>query len=260
MVVEFDKDHRTPLRKLFENYPCMHGCIAAVIEDGAGQVWADSRENPSAALAILDFQFLAGDPFHEHVPLLFDLLHTKEWLIAPTPDWQQVASMTYPGKIEIYQRESFLAEQFDVERLHKFISALPHGFELRKVGFDDLALFAELSPALLSSYPSAEEFIQRGVGIGIFHQGHFISGASSSPLSGKKLEFEIQTHKQFRRRGFARIVASALILYCLENQLEPCWDAANEASSALAQQLGFCSTGKYNAFWLPSSDDKIVHS
>lgn len=258
MVVELDRDSRMSLRRLFDSYPYMRGCIAAAIEDGAGKVFADSRQNPSVALAVVDFQFLAGDPFHKSVPLLFNLLQTKEWLIVPTPDWQHVVSTTYPGKVEVYQREAFQAEQFDVDKLGRFISELPDSFELRKISLKDVAQFTDLSPSLISSYASPEEFIEHGVGIGIFHEGRFVSGASSSPIGGRKLEFEIQTHQQFRRHGFARIVAASLILYCLENGLEPCWDAANEPSSALARQLGFCSTGKYNAFWLPQPEDKIA--
>ncbi len=251
MIVELEGDDRKPLERLFGDYPCMHGCIAAVIKDGAGKVFADSRENPSAALAVVDFQFLAGDPFHESVPMLFSLLHGREWVIAPTPEWQHVVSTSYQGRKEIYQREAFLAEQFDVNKLGGYISELPAGFELRKISLENVAKFAELSPALIASYASPEEFVDRGVEIGIHHKGRFVSGASSSPLGGGKLEFEVQTRKYFRRRGFARIVASALILHCLENGIEPCWDAANEPSSSLALQLGFSSTGKYDAFWLP---------
>src|SRR6266498_4614590 len=223
MIVELDRDNKASLQKLFGKYPCMHGCMAAVIEDGAGKVFADSQENPSVALAIVDFQFLAGDPFHKSIPLLFDLVNTKEWLITPSLDWDHVVSTTYPGKIEVYQREAFQAEQFDINQLRRFISKLPVGFELRKISLEDITKFTELSPALIGSYASAEEFIAKGIGMGIFHEGNFISGASSSPLGGGKLEFEIQTHNQFRRRGFARIVAAALILYCLENGIEPCW-------------------------------------
>lgn len=258
MVVELDRDSRMPLRRLFEGYPYMHGCIAAAIEDGMGTVFVNSRENPSVALIMIDFQFLAGDPFHESISLLFKLLHTKEWLIVPTTTWQDVVSSTYPGKLEVYRREAFQADQFDINKLKGFVSELPAGYELCQVRLEDVPLFTELSPSLISSYASPEAFIGHGVGLGILHQGRFVSGASSSPIGGRKLEFEIQTHKQFRRRGFARIVAAALILYCLENGLEPCWDAANEPSSALARQLGFSSAGKYNAFWLSQPENKIA--
>jgi len=239
------------LRKLFDSYPCCHGSIAAAIEGDMGKVFVDSRENPCVALAMIDFQFLAGDPFHENVPLLFKLLHPKEWLIAPTQAWQQMVSTTYPGKLEVCQREAFQAGQFNIDKLKKFISELPSSFELRRVCLEDVLQFVELSPSLIGSYRSPEEFIDKGVGLGIFHEGRFVAGASSSPVGGGKLEFEIQAHPQFRRRGLARVVAAALILYCLEHGLEPCWDAANEPSSTLAQQLGFRSTGKYDAFWLP---------
>jgi predicted GNAT family acetyltransferase len=119
------------------------------------------------------------------------------------------------------------------------------------VRLEEVAQFAtDLDPALVHNFRSHEEFITRGVGLGILHQGTFVSGASSAAVGGGRLEIEIQTHRQFRRRGLARALSAALILYCLEHGLEPCWDAANESSSALAQQLGFHSTGKYEAYRL----------
>ena len=86
--------------------------------------------------------------------------------------------------------------------------------------------------------------------MGVLHQGRFVSGASSAAIGGGKFEIEIQTQPQFRRRGLARAVAAALILYGLEHGMEACWDAANEPSSALARQLGFHPTGKYEAYRL----------
>ena len=86
--------------------------------------------------------------------------------------------------------------------------------------------------------------------MGILHQGRFVSGASSAAVGGGKFEIEIQTRREFCRRGLARAVAAALILYCLEHGIEACWDAANEPSATLARQLGFHSTGKYEAYRL----------
>ncbi|MBI2360996.1 MAG: GNAT family N-acetyltransferase [Deltaproteobacteria bacterium] len=57
-----------------------------------------------------------------------------------------------------------------------------------------------------------------------------------------------------------RAVAAALILYCLEHGIEPCWDAANEPSAALARQLGFHSTGKYEAYRLKPPEGKSAVS
>src|SRR5215469_11674189 len=96
----------------------------------------------------------------------------------------------------------------------------------------------------------------RGVGLGILTQGRVVSGVSCAAVGGGDCAIEIQTHRQFRRRGLARAVAAALILYCLEHGIEPCWDAANEPSAALARQLGFHSTGKYEAYRLKQPEGK----
>jgi GNAT superfamily N-acetyltransferase len=161
----------------------------------------------------------------------------------------------------VYHREAFQAEQFDIDKLRRFCQALPSGFVLRQVRREEVTQFAmDLDPALVYNFRSHEEFITRGVGLGILHQGTFVCGASSAAVGGGKVEIELQTHRQFRRRGLARAVAAALILYCLEHGIEPCWDAANEPSAALARQLGFHSTGKYEAYRLKPPEGKSTAS
>src|SRR6516164_6224337 len=251
MLIELDSGNRTSLRKLFDRYPYIHGSVAAVVEGGMGKVFADAQEEPCVALAVLDFHFLAGDPLHPNAPLLFKQLQPGNTVVAPTPAWRQLVTATYPTALTVYRREAFQAGQFDVDKLRRFSQALPAGFELRQVRLEEVTQFAaDLAPALIYNFRSPQEFITRGVGMGILHQGRFVSGVSSAVVGGGKFEIEIQTHPQFRRRGLARAVAAALILYCLEHGIEACWDAANEPSSALARQLGFHSTGKYDAYRL----------
>ena len=200
---------------------------------------------PSHDARVLD------DPLHANAPLLFKLLQPGNVVIAPTPAWQRLVAATYPNALTVYRREAFQAEQFDVDKLRGFSQTLPGGFELRQVRLEEVAQFAtDLERALTYNFRTHQEFITRGVGMGILHQGRFVSGVSSAVVGGGKFEIEIQTHPQFRRRGLARAVAAALILYCLEHGIEACWDAANEPSAALARQLGFHSTGKYDAYRL----------
>src|SRR5215472_8854545 len=251
MLIEVDSDNRASLRRLFDGYPCLHGVVAAVIEGGMGKVFADAQAEPSVALAVLDFHLLAGDPRHANAPLLFRQLQPGNTVVAPTPAWRQLVAATWPDGLTVYRREAFQAEQFDIDRLRGFRQALPSGFELGQVRPEEVAQFAtNLGRSLIYNFRSAEEFITRGVGMGILHQGRFVSGASSAAVGGGKFEIEIQTQPKFRRRGLARAVAAALILYGLEHGMEACWDAANEPSAALARQLGFRSTGKYEAYRL----------
>jgi hypothetical protein len=141
------------------------------------------------------------------------LLQPGDVVIAPTPAWQHLIAATYPSELTVYHREAFQAEQFDVDKLRRFCQALPSGFEVRHVRLEEVTQFAtDLAPALVCNFRSHEEFMTRGVGLGILHQGRFVSGASSAAVGGGRVEIEIQTHRQFRRRGLARAVAAALIL------------------------------------------------
>jgi len=251
LLIELDSDNRAPLRRLFDGYPCLHGVVAAVIEGGMGRVFADAQDEPSVARAALDFHLLAGDPLHENAPLLLRPLQPGNTVVPPTPAWRQLVDATWPDGLTVYRREAFQTEQFDTDRLRGFCQALPAGFELRQVRPEEVAQFAtDLGRPLIYNFRSHEEFITRGVGMGILHQGRFVSGASSAAVGGGKFEIEIQTRREYRRRGLARVVAAALILYGLEHGIEPCWDAANEPSSALARQLGFHPAGKYEAYRL----------
>src|SRR5215469_8641062 len=218
MLIELGSDNRASLRGLFDRYPCLHGSVAAVIEGGMGKVFADAQEEPCVALAVLDFRFLAGDPFHPNALPLFELLQPGNVVIAPTPAWRHLVAATYPSALTVYRREAFQAEQFDIGQLRRFCQALPIGFELRQVRLEEVMQFAtDLDPALIYNFRSHEEFITRGVGVGILHQGKFVSGASSAAVGEGKFEIEIQTQPEFRRRGLARAVAAALILYGLDH-------------------------------------------
>jgi hypothetical protein len=83
----------------------------------------------------------------------------------------------------VYHREAFQAEQFDIDKLRRFCQALPSGFVLRQVRQEEVTQFAmDLDPALVYNFRSHEEFITRGVGLGILHRGTFICGASSAAV------------------------------------------------------------------------------
>ena len=222
-----------------------------------GKVFADSQEEPHVALAILDFHFLAGDPLHANALLLFKLLPPGAVVIAPTPAWQDLLAATYPNELTVYHREAFQAEQFDVDKLRRFCQALPSGFALRQVRLAEVMQFAtDLDPALVYNFSFPRRVHDPRHRPGHPASGHVcLRGILRSGWQGK-LEIEIQTHRQFRRRGLARAVAAALILYCLEHGIEACWDAANEPSAALARQLGFHSTGKYEAYRLKQLEGK----
>ena len=78
--------------------------------------------------------------------------------------------------------------------------------------------------------------------------GEVLSGASSYSVYDGGIEIEIDTREDCRRRGLAAACAARLILACLDRGWYPNWDAANPASAALAEKLGYRVARAYAAY------------
>lgn len=242
---------RVIVQPLFADFPYLRGEVASIVYGGMGQIFVTSLTDPKAALAVLDFRYIAGEPGSEAAVELVRALEKGNIVIASPAAWQAPLLDHYPGVLKTYTREAFQVGDFDIERLRHFSQNLPEGFRLKRVDPHEVAQFAaDLHPALIYNWSSPAEFAERGFGFGVLHQGRFVSGVSSAAIGARKVEFEVQTHRDYNRRGLATAVCAAMILYCLENDFEPCWDAANSLSARLARKLGFISTGQYNAYIL----------
>ncbi|MEG0950903.1 MAG: GNAT family N-acetyltransferase, partial [Niameybacter sp.] len=136
---------------------------------------------------------------------------------------------------------------FDVKALQVNIDQLSEVYQLQAI---DEQLYATLkvqewSEDFCSQFSTYEIFKEQGMGFVILHQGEPVSGASSYTVFDKGIEIEIDTQAAYRRRGLALVCASKIILECLARCIEPHWDAANKASVALAEKLGYCLEKEY---------------
>jgi RimJ/RimL family protein N-acetyltransferase len=88
---------------------------------------------------------------------------------------------------------------------------------------------------------NAEDFLERGAGYSVLHQGKLAATAYASFVIDDMLELGIETVEQFRGRGFGKYACCALIDHCLERGLEPVWACRleNTGSYKLAQKVGF---------------------
>lgn len=251
MLVSLEVGNHKKLRSLYDNYPYLRGEVAGIIYGGMDEVFVTNPTEPEAALAVLDFRYLAGDPGSEATIELIQFLKPGIFVVVPSAEWHSLLVSHYSGELKTYPREAFQAGDFDIEHLKYFCEGLPQGFTLKRVEPNEVAQFStDLHPVLVYNWASHTEFSLKGFGFGVVHQGRFVCGVSSCALGGGKVEFEVQTHQDYRQRGLATAGSAAMILYCLEHELEPCWDAANPLSAGLARKLGFQSTGKYDAYVL----------
>ena len=250
MLAELSRAERALVRPLFAGFPGLHGCIDAALDGEMGAVWADDPLRPAVALIHLDFFLIAGDPAAPAAERAARRPSERASIVAHGGDWEPLLRRVWGERLNSRTRVAYRPGAWDRARLRGFIDALPAGFTLKRIGNKDATRFAELAASLVYNFASLEEFIERGVGFGIEHEGRFVSGCSSFAISPHSIEFEIQTHPDYWRRGLASATGAALIEHCLERGLTPEWDAHNEISAALAEKLGFVEPAPYTAYEL----------
>jgi GNAT superfamily N-acetyltransferase len=238
---------RGRLRPLFEVLPGLHGVIDSVLEGVLGEAWVDDPARPRVARLELDFHLIGGDPEAPAAAHAVRAVAAGEHVGVPER-WSGLVMDLHEG-VQPYERIAFAQPStWEREHLGELRGRLPEDFVLERITNETVAAFEGLADSLVYNFASHEDFIVRGVGFGIRHEGRFIAGCSSFAISSRSLEFEIQTHEDYRRRGLALATGARMIEYCLDHGLEPRWDAAHEGSARLAERLGFGERIPYTAY------------
>ena len=243
---------RELIRPLFDGFAGLHGLIDSVLEGQLGEAYTDDTVRPRIGHINLDFNVIAGD---QGAPAAADAimsLPAGEHLAVPD-SWVDLLLDLRGEALQPYERFAFQAPAvWDRKRLSELQRSLTDGFKLERITGSTITAFAALADSLIYNFASPEDFLARGVGFGIrlIDGDQFVAGCSSFAISSRSLEFEIQTHFDYQRRGFALVTGSRMIEYCIDNQLDPCWDAAHEGSARLAERLGFTDRRPYTAYRL----------
>jgi GNAT superfamily N-acetyltransferase len=239
------------LRPLFADFDTrVHGLVEAVFSGDFGDAWADDPANPTVALAHIDFWLVAGDAASPAAPAALRSVPRGTIVTDGSPAWDALARATLAGRVHERTRTAFAAppEASHRESLVEQAASLPDGLEIRRIVAANLDSFLAVAREFAENWRTAEDFLERGVGFGVFSGERCVAGCSSFTLANGKLEIEIDTEPDYRRRGLARAVAATLILHCLDRGIEPCWDAHNPPSAQLALQLGFDGAQPYAVF------------
>ena len=151
-------------------------------------------------------------------------------------------------------RYGFAKDPGTLDRGHlgRLAASVPEGFSVVPIdeGLYLACRAAAWSRDFVANYPSWDDFARLGLGFVALEGAAPVAGASSYGTYGEGIEIQVETVPTHRRRGLARACAARLMLACLERGAYPSWDAANEASVALAQQLGYGEPHAYRAYEL----------
>lgn len=253
MIYEANADVRKNLVPMFKSIDST--IVLSYLQGHMGTAYVDDLENPTVAQIVVGiFVFYAGDPNSKVAEELLYNLPNFTLVIVDSDDWKSRIESVHSSRIEKFQRYRFEKKPEHLDRTHiqNLLSSLPEGYEIKKVDKDIAsgASFNELSEDFVSQFDSVDDFINRGVGYAVLHEGKVVSAATSFSIFDNGIEIEIATHPQYKRKGLATITASALILDCLDSGQYPSWDGANSESVELAKKLGYIFEESYDTYFI----------
>lgn len=253
MIYEADVNVRKKLIPMFKNMDST--IILSYLQGHMGTAWVDNLENPTVAqITVGIFVFYAGNPNIKEAEELLNNLPDFTLVIVDSDEWKSRIETVHKGEIEKFKRYSFEKNPRHLDRIHllKLLSTLPEGYEIKKVdrSIVQAPTFQELSEDFVSQFDSIDDFINRGVGYAILYEGKVVSAATSFSIYNGGIEIEIATNSQYRRKGLATIIASALILDCLDKGKYPSWDGSNSESVELAKKLGYILKESYDTYFI----------
>lgn len=228
--------------------------IWSCLQDVMGDVYADSPEHPSSAMAMIaDFIFFAGVPNESLVHCKPDTCTRDFILMVPQDDrWSRMIADCYGERAKRVTRYAIKKESdiFDRQKLRRITESLPSGYQLKAI---DEAIYAAARTTdwcvdWVSAYPDYNAYRRLGFGFVLKKDGEIVAGASSYTRYRDGIEIQIDTRQDCRHQGFATICGARLILEALDRGLYPSWDAQNLWSVGLAEKLGYHFDHKYPAF------------
>ncbi len=253
-MIELAKsEFKTILNKVKEVEFNTYFAQSVIVGHAKGTVYVNDRNNPTAIYIVSDYgmSLLFGDcsdaVFNQALIDYFtgkDCRRKKaEWLQAYPIGWADVLKplVEQSNIVEQYSRVNF---SFDKTIFKN--NNLKHNLSEFTIIRTPVELFLSVNDLVAPKYFWQDKFMfeQHCVSFTLMYEGKPVSTAFTSCLHDDKLEIGIETEEAYRGKGFASMVCTALINYCLENGLEPVWSCRleNTGSFNLAQKLGFVPT------------------
>jgi len=254
MIVEYPltKANRIKLASAFRHVPRVDLSIECAIEGQMGKAFVDELENPTVfKIQTGPFCYFAGEAASPAGEEMLRNIAPFTLFMPSVSSFLEVAMSLHGEKWVGFDRYSFSSENLSVERLGQLCQASPFRERLQRMdlGFVE-SLWGQEHFIDLSEYDSAQDFTQRGVGYYVAAGGAPVGAAFASLACSRGIEVSIYVEEEHRRQGMATALAGRLLLWCLQHNLEPHWDAANPESCKLALKLGYSPAWTYLAYYL----------
>ncbi|MGT2949882.1 hypothetical protein BU202_00970 [Streptococcus cuniculi] len=220
------------------------------LASGLGRLFSDDSER-SFLYDLGNFLFLAGEGQKEFLQCYTEH-HGLEHkiLISEEASWQEL--LNQDASLKRFTRYAFENQaDFEIEHLAQLVQSLPQYAEIQPI---DAEIYQQLqsetwSVDLKGAWQTFSDFeTAGGYGFVVVSQGRICAGISTGLVYKRAIEIEIATDPAYQRQGLARSLAAKMILASCERRMFPLWDAHNEASKNLAEQLGYRLITAYPAY------------
>jgi GNAT superfamily N-acetyltransferase len=244
--------NRIRLARAFQQVPRVDLSIDCVLENQMGAAFVDDLEHPAVfKIQVGPFVYLAGDAACPEGQELLQSL-TPDLLLMPSGQgWIEATQAMYAEKLVPFDRYRFDSHSLSSAHLAQVCQASPWIGRVQQMDRPLIEfLWGRESFIDLSTYDSAEDFLQRGVGFYVADRGKIAGVAYASLVCSRGIEVSLFVEPEYRRQGMGTALAGRLLRWCLENSLDAHWDAANPESCRLALKLGYQPLGSYPAYYL----------
>ena len=255
--------------------------VTAIIEGTAsGKIYVDDPTEPTAALTWSKHRiFAAGNDSNEEFNSVLNGKFVNE--IAPLASAAGRVDFCFHYHPRSWEKQvtEIFAEKFPLKDWRQYLTLkhlrlewralIPAGCTIRPVDNElleqaDLKNLGDLVTEIQSERDSIEAFLSSGFGFCLVNGDEIASWCLSEYNSGDRCEIGIETVESYRRRGYATLIASALVEYALSCGVTHigwhCW-ASNVGSIALAEKVGFGKSLEYPVFFarFDQFENYLVH-
>ncbi|NHJ38581.1 MAG: GNAT family N-acetyltransferase [Asgard group archaeon] len=227
------------------------------------RVWVDDTKTPKSALIwdqVNTFLFLAGDS--KNIKFINDLKKVITEIIIPkfleykidrmfffpsSSDWEkQIQSIFNKNDIKKRIIQHYTYNEKNYHLIKNWRENLPIDFKIKRVTKEifekeKLANIDEVEYCVTALWQTIDRYNQEGIGFCLLDQEAIAAWCTTDYIVNNDCELYIETFDGYQRKGFATIVASAMIEECLKRHYTihwHCW-ATNLGSVKTAVKIGF---------------------
>ena len=219
----------------------------SVLDGTMGEAYADNPKNPNfAILLVRRYCFISGNLNNDKLEKLINN-SLKDRILVPDDNIKKSLKEIYKDNIIIGQRYSIKKDpEFNVNNLKNYTINVPENYTIKII---DTSLAQRIKNEKYIMI--TDDYEKYGIGYCCLYNDKIIGVASSNIFYKNGIEVTIKVNEEHRQKGIATILASNLILKCIQKHKKVSWDAANPNSLHLAEKLGFEFDSQYETFRFP---------